>query len=165
MLNKKGYSMIEVIICLAMLAILSVSAFSLSSHIKYANTKKCVKELNQTLEKARMTSMSKAGDWKLYLYRQADGFYYELTNLSTLDKSQGKKLGGTSIQVFYKKKGDPSESQLGATGVMKICFSKSTGAYLVKDGSEIYESIRIANDSSKGYTIKLVEKTGKHMLQ
>lgn len=163
MLNKKGFSMIEVIICLAMLAILSVSAFSLSGHIKYANTKKCAKLLNQTLEQSRMTSMSKAGKWKLYLYRYDGELYYNLTNEASLDKSKGRKVGGSKINLYYMEKGSSSETKLSNTKVLQIGFERSTGAYSNADGSTIFTTLRVAGEEGKGYTIELVEKTGKHI--
>lgn len=159
MLDKKGFSLIEVIICMAIMAILSVSAFSLSGHIKYANTKKCVKQLNQKLETAKMTTMSKAGEWSFYLYRHDGELYYSLTK-EAFDPDKGTKLGGKKIRLFYKEKGG-SEVELTGSSKIKIQFVKSTGAFT---GSKIYESLRIATDSSKGHTITLVEKTGKHIL-
>ena len=75
-LNNKGFSLIEAIICMAIMAILSVSAVSLSGHIKYANTKKCVKQLNQNLETARMTSMavlSLPKRWRVILFLVSGG--------------------------------------------------------------------------------------------
>lgn len=164
-LNNKGFSLIEAIICMAIMAILSVSAVSLSGHIKYANTKKCVKQLNQNLETARMTSMSKAGTWQFYLYRKDGELYYSLS-AGGLDRDAGTKLGGKKIKLYYTKKGE-SETELTnmTTSVVQIQFSKSTGAFVAKDGANIYESLRVATDTYKGYTIELIEKTGKHILQ
>ncbi|SES84337.1 type II secretion system protein [[Clostridium] polysaccharolyticum] len=159
-LNEKGFSLIEAIICMAIMAVLSVSAFSLSGHIKYANTKKCVKQLNQKMETAKMTTMSKAGDWSLYLYRHDGELYYSLTR-ETFDEDKGTKIGGRKIRLFYKEKGG-KESELSGSSKLQIQFARSTGAFA---GPTIYESLRIATDSSKGYTIKLVEKTGKHILE
>lgn len=164
MLNKKGFSLIEVIICLAMMAILSVSAFSLSGHIKYANLKKCVKQLNQELETARMTSMSKTGKWKLFVYKKDDGVYYCLTTSDAIESSKEKKIGSKNMKVFCKEKGC-AETEVTAGGtIIHIQFSKGNGNYIASDGSLIYESIRVAEGSSDGYTIKLVEKTGKHYI-
>lgn len=164
-LDKKGFSLIEVIICMAIMAILTVSAFSLSSHIKYANTKKCVKQLNQKLETARMTSMSKAGNWQLYLYRKDGDLYYYLSD-GALVRENGNKLGGKKVRLYYTKKG-AAETELKDlnSSLVQIQFSKSTGAFIANGGSSVYESLRVATESSKGYTIKLVEKTGKHILK
>ena len=166
MLDKKGFSFIEVIICLAMVSILSVGVFSLSSHIKYANVKKCVKQLNQKLETARMTSMSKTGKWQLYIYKEADGVYYCLTNAATLDRSNGVKLGSKNIKLFYTIKGGTEEEATAANAaVIQIQFTKNTGSFTASDGASIYESIRLADEDSEGYTIHLVEKTGKHYME
>ena len=83
-----------------------------------------------------------------------------------LDRDAGTKLGGKKIKLYYTKKGE-SETELTnmTTSVVQIQFSKSTGAFVAKDGANIYESLRVATDTYKGYTIELIEKTGKHILQ
>lgn len=170
MLNKKGFSLIEVIICMALVGILSVSAFSLSNHIKYANATKCVKVLNQKLEITRMTTMSKAGDWSIYIYKKSDGLYYYMSSDNILREDKGSKLGSGKIHLYYTEKGS-SEAELseGTAAPVHIKFSRSTGAFLstgISPGdSKIYEQLRVASESSEGDVIELVEKTGKHILK
>ena len=169
MLDKKrgslGFSLIEVIICLALISILSVGAFSLSGHIKYANVKKSVKQLNQKIETARMYSMSKVWKWRLYIYKQNDGVYYYLTDSETLQRSSGVKVGGNHIRLFYTVKGGSEVEVLSNDDVVQIQFAKSTGSFIAQDGTEIYETIRLADEETKGYTIRLIEKTGKHFVE
>lgn len=112
-----------------------------------------------------MASMSKAGTWQFYLYRKDGDLYYYLST-GVLNRDAGKKLGGKKIKLYYKKKGE-SEIELtnATTSVVQIQFSKSTGAFIAKDGANIYDSLRVATDTYKGYTIELIEKTGKHILK
>lgn len=166
MLDKKGFSLIELIICIALMGILSVSAFSLASHIKFANSSRCIKVLNQKLEIARMTTMSKAGEWSFFVYRKSDGIYCYLSSNGTLEESKGTKLAGSKIHLYYTKKGGSEEElEESIASVMHIKFSKNTGAFLDNGSSCIYEQIRVAAESSKGDVIELVEKTGKHILK
>ncbi len=163
-IGTKGFSVIEVIICLAIMAVLSTGAVSLASHIKYANTKKCVKLLNQELETARMTAMSKAGNWQLYVYRKEDGIYYYLSN-SGLNKEKGEKVGGKKIHLYYKKKGETEQELTSVdSSLVQIQFSKNTGAFIAESGSCIYETLRVATVGTNGHVIKLIEVTGKHIL-
>lgn len=165
MLDKKGFSMIEVIICMAIVAVLSVSAFSLSDHLQYANVKKCAKQLNQKLETARMVSMSKSGQWQFYVYKEDDGIYYYLTNSGTLDRTKGVKLGSSDIKLYATPQGGTeTEITAGDGNVVHIHFTKNTGSFTTKDGATIYESIRMEKKSSN-YVMKLIAQTGKHYIE
>lgn len=163
MLNKDGFSLIEFIICFAIMAIISVSGFSLSSHIKYANVEKCAKEIDQQLEKAKMVSISKSGDWNLFIFKKDSGLYYQLTDKSK-DFSKGEKVGGSGISLYATKKGG-TEAEIKGTDYIQIAFSKNSGVFIsTPGGASVYSSIRISGGSSKGYTISLVELTGKHSI-
>lgn len=165
MIGKKGFSLIEVIICLAIASILSVSAFSLAGYIKNADTKKCGKQLNQKIETARMTTMSKSGDWQFYIYKESDGIYYCLTTDTTLDRSKGKKIGSSSMKLYATKKGETETLLSEGTSEIHMKFTKNTGCFSTEDGASIYKSIRVEGKNSVSITIQLVEKTGKHYIE
>lgn len=164
--HSYGFSLIEIIICLAMVSILSVGAFALSGHIKYANVKKSVKQLNQKIETTRMNGMSKVGKWNLYIYKESDGVYYYLTDGNTLERSSGVRVGGNRIRLFYTVKGGSETEATASNGsTIHIQFAKNTGSFIAQDGAEIYETIRLADGDTKGYIIRLIEKTGKHFVE
>lgn len=167
MLDEKGFSLVEVIICIAIMGILSVSAFSLSNHVKYADAKRCAKVLNQKIEVARMRSLSKKGDWHLYIYADGSSICYEVSDKDTVDKSKGEKLGGGNIDVFFTSRtkgtaGPGTETQITGSVVVDMQFYKSTGAFRENSSNILYDSIRVKEREGLEYVIELVEKTGKH---
>lgn len=168
MLDKKGFSLVEVIICIAIMGILSVSAFSLQSHIKYADAKRCAKVLNQKIEIARMRAMSKKGNWHLYVYADGNSTNYLVSDQDTLDRTKGEKLGSGNIKIYYTTKtntGATTEASLTGSAYIDIQFYKSTGAFRENADSSIYDNIRIAENEGVDYVIKLVQKTGKHSIE
>lgn len=167
MLDEKGFSLVEAIICLAIMGILSVSAFYLSNHVKYADTKRCAKVLNQKIEIARMRALSKKGDWHLYIYADGNSIYYQVSDKDAVDRSKGEKLGDSNIDVFFtcRTKGSvtpSSESKITGSVEVDMRFYKSTGAFRENAANVLYDSIRIKGHDGSEYVINLVEKTGKH---
>lgn len=183
MLNKKGFSLIEVIACIAMIGILAGSAVSLAGQIKYANTKKCVKVLNQKVETARMTAMTKKGEWNMFIYRGEvngkKGLYYQIIDSSDIVYGKMERIGDYSINVEYAEKSRPAGEVGGGgtvgaykkldNGFIKLQFEKSTGAFRTSGEStgleSVYDSIKLYNDGGKEYVIRFVEKTGKHYIE
>ncbi|SFR68426.1 prepilin-type N-terminal cleavage/methylation domain-containing protein [Anaeromicropila populeti] len=165
MKNSKGFSLIELIIVIAILAILSTGAVAGLSKIRYANTKKCANELNTLIEKGRMQAMSKAGTWYLYVYKTSDGVYYKITK-ETTTPTDGNLLAGNSISIKFQKDGASSEETLTAgSNPIKLKFSKNTGGLLeesVTGGAAYYKYIKVIGSST--YKIELNKLTGKHFL-
>lgn len=180
--NQKGFSLIELIIVIAMLGILAGSAVSVVGYVRYANTKKAVREVDNALSKLRLDTMSQKERRYLYIYRHENGYmdsYYALlldekdvtgydaedTLLDQLNDN-GTRLCGTNVTI--KKDGVP----VGEDDYICIAYKKN-GVFLVKgDLSEEnpsewkytnVESIEISGSGS--YTISLNPDTGRHSIE
>ena len=70
--DHRGLSMIELIIVLAVLAILSTGAIGIYRSLGFANTKKAAVYIDNLLTRARLDTMSKKDRPYIYLY-QIDG--------------------------------------------------------------------------------------------
>lgn len=168
--NKNtGYSMIELIIVIAILAILSSGTFYTLNYIKYANTLKCAKEINFMIDKVKLEAMSKIDKPDLYIYKFGDNYYMKASSIiPTLDET-GIKIGGHGIDIYYQGSGETSDSLLDASKIIRMGFSRSTGAFL-NNGSPaspgtitdpvFYNKIIIKG--RKTHTITMYETTGKH---
>lgn len=165
--NNKGYSLVEIIIVIAILAILSTVAYNNFSYIKYANTKTCAKEINSQYEKARQLAMSKPERPDYYIYKYNDNIYLKLISSSVapvLDNT-GTLIGNGGIDVYYTTTSNPTKIKLNNGDNIKIQFKKSSGGLKPITASEFYNQIIVCTEgSTTGETIHLVEVTGKHYM-
>ena len=166
--NKKrnlGYSLIELVVVMAIMAILTGASVSIIQYTTYANTKRCVNELNTTLDKLRADSLGKTDRPYLYVYNCDGTYYMTVTTEETINTSvKRKKLANTKVEFFYTRGG--SESKLTDGEYVKIGFTKSLGTYMngaSATDAKYYNNFRIATSSSST-TIEMVELTGKHFI-
>ena len=161
--NNKGFSLVEMIVTIAIIAILAGVSFSLLGHLKHANTEKTVQTLSMVLSKLQARTMSKTGKSYLYLY-QIDGAYY--VTVSTTDcnsfnsavmKKDGNPLGsGMSI---YGVDSSGAKTLIENNGFIKVAYRRN-GAFDTSNTN--YASINIVGNYSA--TIKLVTETGKYIV-
>gem|GEM_PF-1550503 len=170
MKNNKGMSMIEIILVLAILALLSTGMLTGINYIQYGNTKKCSNLIDSALDKVRIDAMSKAEKPYLYLY-EFEGSYYMLESAETtptLDSS-GTKLGNRQVRLYYST--DPGGVAEITSSIplhyMKIGFVKSTGGIAQNADNSYYDEILIKNGAGTEtrYTITLIKATGKHYIE
>lgn len=166
MKENKGFTMVEVILVVAILAILSVGAATSIGYIHYGNTKKCAEAISSGLDETRIDTMSRADKPYLYLYRY-NSVYYILKSTEkgrTVDNGQlrenGTRIGNGRLAISCKVAGGGSQL-LDNNNYIRIAFLKSTGAFDSSAGN--YEEILVEGNAS--YTIHLVQETGKHYME
>lgn len=179
--NNKGFSLIEIIITLAIMGVLT-GMISLSfSYIQHANTRSAAKTVDSTISKLKFDVMSKQDKPYLYLYQIDGNCYMKVTTNSKgddLDKATGKLLCNSAVSVLVKRyqcdstgseiSGTEEEKSLLALGSkIRISFTKSSGAFITDDISGTkygYKQIAFG-DSVGDFTINLVKDTGKHYIE
>lgn len=68
--DQGGFSLVEVIIVIALMAVLAGSSVAMVGHIRYANTKKVAEEVDQALSRLRLETISRNGGRQvLFIYR------------------------------------------------------------------------------------------------
>ncbi len=163
--NNKGFSMVELIVTIAIMAILTGSFVSAAGYLKYANAKAGAKKVNTQLSELRIDSMSKMQTPYMYLYNISGNTYMKVVtgnnaNAATisngiLDKNT-TKVGNTQIKVSC------DGTVISAGNQVQISMNKSTGAFQPSAPDEIkVESL----DGSKSYTITLIKSTGRHSME
>lgn len=178
--NRKGFSLIEIIIVIAILGVLAGSSVAIFGHISYANTKKVVEEVDTALSRLRldtMTTMSQEKPQYLYIYRLKDGYYMKLyedkLKTGTFDiTASATRLCGNNVTIKTDAGGlDVCSSS--ATSYICIAYTKS-GLFQIRQlvgGTETggtgdkdkLESIEISGNGT--YTIKLTNATGRHYIE
>lgn len=163
--NNKGFSMIELIITIAIMAILTGSFVSAAGYLKYANAKAGAKKINTELSELRIDSMSKMKTPYMYLYNIDGNTYMKVV---TGDNADSASISSGVLDKNTTKIGN-SQVKISCDGTViaenksvQIYMNKSTGAFAAAAPGEIkVESI----DKKTSYTIKLVKNTGRHYIE
>ncbi|MDD6186794.1 MAG: type II secretion system protein [Oscillospiraceae bacterium] len=158
-MNKKGYTLIELIVVVALMGLaISVVGISLS-YIQSTRVKDCAEKMNYAIETTRVNAMSRTGDNKVEFYKSSDGVYMIRTAGGITGSAE--KIGGSSISVKYVISG--AEQELGDSGTgndLVFEFDKASGAFKGLTPQKI-----ILSGSGKEMTISLYKRTGKTILE
>lgn len=169
-MKSKGFSLIELIATVAILAIaatLIASSFS-SVHIK--NMQKCSSELDALLSRARVSAMSRAGDVYLRLRQDETGVYAaccERGEDGTVCEEE--KIGKSMLSLSWKDNAGVSCSLPSHT--LYLAFDRGTGALLSlsrsyamagQSGTDTYCTEITVSYGERSRKVVLVPVTGKH---
>ena len=163
-LRNKGFSLIELIVIIAIMGVmLAVGGYSLTA-ISSANAKQCAKELEAGLISTRTQSYSSDSDTvkaTVSFYKGTDGIYMKKSF-----ESEAEKIGGSTVSASYKLTGSTYYVDLGNKPIT-FSFNRSSAAFnpaTIDGNSANCESIKISS-GTKVYTITCYEHTGKTMLE
>lgn len=173
MKNNKGFSLIELIIVIAILSVLTgVSAVGLG-YLYSTNVKSSIKKVDSSLQKVQSYTVSKSVGGKdigLKLKKKADGFYAEYMGIPNLSE---EKFGEKNLKVYYMDSTGAGWTEVTAVNDLKVYYDRATGGLQPLSGtgsSAIYISkIRLttssetnaADDASKCCTVEISKITGK----
>lgn len=172
-LNNSGMTLLEIIVVIAILAIMA-GGVSLSINVAFSrDASQCASKLNDALYEARMDSMSKPGAFYLEI-RMESGEYVAVINDGTNDVySEKLSENGKISSITCALNGNVTS--ISDVSTVKIVFDKSKGN--VKE----YNGVGFSTDGASGtnmdgqiiFTVKqsrgdresavtLVTSTGKH---
>ena len=167
-----GFSLVELIIVIAIMAALLTTAMFSISMVFSANAKACANGIQRAVADCKVTAMGKSAAW-LVIYRDTDGVLYG--RLHTMEQKSGEaigtyeevvqepeKIGGKRVSITYADElgTDMGELPVGESNGIRIEFDRSSGSF--KDGT--IKSIDIVG-GSKHYQLTLIKLTGKLSLK
>ncbi len=164
--NNKGLSYVELILVMAIMAIL-IGVISLSvGLVSRTNVTRGVEKLSSTFTQARTTSMARGNtNGKLEISYDGSSYYYYVGNLSSPNKEQLKvEFLSSPAVVSYATEADPN-TQIAITSTpLVITFNQSSGSIQqCSDGAGNVVScgsITLTNGDTSA-TVKLYPSTGK----
>ena len=158
--NNKGFSLVELIIIIAIMAVLTVAVISYSGMIGDSHARKCAKEIESTLSDTKVCAMSRA-EAKMIIYANNNGVY--VTTVQTGRGTETKKIGQKGVKVEYcEARNSDAYTQVGtteATGVV-IQFDRASGACKKMDSGNYCYGFKVTAGDSV-YKVVIEPLTGK----
>lgn len=171
--DNKGFSLIELLVAIAIMAIVTGIATLSYNVVRKADVKKSAQVLDSMLTSVRTNNLSQASKSYLYIYLDSSDecFYYKISNTLTTNP------GGLSDEAVYlcadsitlKCKFSDSTSRTVQTGnTVAFTFDKSTGALIMYyNATTPYSSTLTGIEFSRGSKtskITIASETGKHFI-
>lgn len=158
--DQRGITLVEIIIVIAIVGILASTAVMMIGHLHYADTQKVMKTLDASLNQLQVKSISKSGNYYLYIYHLDNGYYEQILpdNLKKFDSTKltkdGTKLSNNTIKLCQ------DGAELAENSFMKIAYTKQA---TFDTANTTVQTILI--DGVPKYSIRLVMDTGKHFVE
>ena len=164
-MNNKGYSLLEVVIIVAILGVISGFLVTSSSLFDGRRVKACADSISSLLEKVRMTNLGK-DEVTLTIYKDSDNVIKARIVTMVEDKISGRTeksvtddVSNDNIEVYYSTDiSVNSATLLGAEG-MSFSFNRSSGS--VKNTSPNGIQCIVLRKGNAEKKIKIYTVTGK----
>lgn len=160
--NNKGYSLVELIIVVAIMAILTGVCFFSVAMIFNAGAKTCANNIKEAIAENKVTAMGKS-EAMIKIYKDAsDGCIYSQQWVKTggvWDGGEPEQIGNSRVYVAYVPEGG-SETELTSGASIEICFDRGSGSFRENDAGVVYSEILVQAGRRK-YHLTLTKLTGK----
>ncbi len=168
--NQKGFSLIEMVVVVAIIALIAGVAIRITGYLSVANAEKTVQYLQKACNKLQAVSMSKMNKTYLYIYKASDGQYYytfSTTDCDSYESSVMKKDGepiGKGMTIYSTVGPDASESDTEVTGstFIKIAYKKD-GTFDTTNTT--CDKVKIVSKGNSTAKLLLVKASGKAIIK
>lgn len=161
MKNNKGFSYVEFLIVIGIMAVL-VSMVSISMGlISRTNVNRGAEKLNSSINRARNMAMAKGTERSIVKITFDGSKYYCYVGNST-NSAQGEEeeIAISPITIGYCENGSNTEIGITATNPLILKFDQSTGSFKAMANGKYCSKIIVTNED-KTATITLYPETGK----
>ena len=157
--NREGFSLVELIIVIALMGILVGLSTYGYGYLKLADAKGLANGINSGLSELKSESMAKNKPVYMHLYEKDGSYFIYYSADSSCDVDQGgKNLGSSNMSIKMDGK------ELGSDGKKSFHIRKKDGAFEAVNGDEPPAKIEVSSDSYT-YKIVLVKDTGRHYIE
>lgn len=167
--NNSGYSMVELIIVVAIIALLVGAVFYSFILVYSANAKSCAHSIQRAIADCKVTTMGKA-DAYMELWKDTDGKVYTKTYVydtasASYESSERQKVGNNRVYVAYVKEGETVDAatELTEGTTLTIRFDRASGSFnqdTYKDCAQI-----LVIGGNRRYVIDMIKLTGKSSVE
>lgn len=162
--HSKGFSMIELIIVVAIIGIFTGLVSIGFGYIQSGNLRSAAQTINSNLSKLKYDAMSKENKQYMYIYQTGNGYYFlcsdqEESSLS-FTSGVGQQICNSSCSITVDG-GTP----IGTTP-KRIAYKKGSGGFDTSKSTITQDiTIKKSDGTGTGYVVKLVTETGKHYVE
>lgn len=155
--NQKGFSLVELIVVIAIMAVLSTVGVLSFAVVSGRYVSSCAEELISYIGDTRMEALSRASA-ELEIFVKNDGVYVHPSV-----EARDIKIGKAGIEVSYTAGG--ANVTLSETERLVLSFDRSSGAFTPLNGGANYcDEIRIVSGRHSA-RIVVVPQTGKFYME
>ncbi len=174
--NNKGYSLVELIIVIVIMALLSGTVLFSISMIFGASAKACANDIKEALAENKVTAMGKS-EAKVEIYRDAsdnniyiiqwvkEGGVWKPKKVDDAGNAVPEKVGNSRVYVAYEEKDSSTEVELTAGSSLQLCYDRGNGGFSKKSENCILCEKIYVKGGSRSYVLTLTELTGKVELE
>lgn len=169
--NNKGYSLVELIVVIAIIAVIGTGVAMSFILVFSANAKTCANDIVNAISECKVMTMTKGkGNVRVIIYRDGENgtIYSELQTRETSSDDwetghDGREKIGASRCTVTAKRADGSEEDIPTSkdSAWAFYFDRSSGK-LLTEGSTVTSVTEIhVLGGSKHYVVKIEKLTGK----
>ena len=152
--KNAGYSLVELIVVIAIIAVILATVSYSAVMVSGANTKACANNLQRVIADCKVTAMGKA-DAFLELYGEDGEVFCKMTIDGAEQEEQ--RLGTDRVRVTCE--GENAVLYINAGDSLTIRYDRGTGSF-AKETAEACHSIVIEGGNKK-YELRLIPLTGR----
>lgn len=162
-IGNAGYSLIELMIAIAIIAIMVAGSVSGFGFLSLANASKCAAKIDNGLTSLKSRNMSKTSATYMHLYYYDDEYYVLLNESdsftpSSANYSEGEVVGNDNLKVFF----DDQDLSVIANNCVTIGVRRKDGAF-TNTGTPTSEiKVVKASSNTSAHVVTIVTSTGKH---
>ncbi len=156
--DNKGFSLIELLIVLAIMGLLVGTTVNVWYYFRQADVKQASKLINTMLEYTRTNTMSINANWEMKIEKDITDDTYYVTVYRNGNLWRKNELG-KRISIYTVK--GSAETEITSSVSVSITFKMDTGGIKECGGAEAYR----IKSGDKVVDVKLVPLTGAHYVE
>lgn len=175
--RNKGFSLIELIVTIAIMAIVTGAAMSVYSFIKTSRLRALSENVNDAISDLRSVTLAKSGDYSLFIFYDSSKKSY-IARMTKYEKKADGSVSNKQIKTInigtkgeiYCMDSAGSKYKLSDGYSLHIKFDKADGSFSSVNFSKLGHTVNNLTDiyveyAGKVKTIKLITLTGKHYIE
>ena len=173
--NNIGFSLVELMVVIAIMAVLMGLASYSFGLILSSSAKECAQKLSSQLYETRTGSMCRYGEELTIKY--SDGYYIQRATYTInkdgmqepLSDQESKKIASSRVKITAYLEGDSTPYIINSTTEITVSYNHSSGEFTYPSINNVQQTSYlekiVIESGSKVYTIKMVPETGKHSIE